>query len=272
MNTLLSFLTADFVVFALSAGVALAIVAGPLGSFVVWKKMSYFGETLAHASLLGVALALVFELNIQISMLLVCLCSAFILTSLNKLDSISADTILGIIAHSSLALGIVILGFSSAPRLDLEAYLFGALLTVSMSDLIWIIGVSVVILSTLLYFWEELLAATVNRDLAKMDGVNTEKFHLLLSSLIALTVAISIKIVGVLLITSLLLIPPATARNFSFTPEAMAFFSSVIGVTSVIMGVVSSFFFDSPVGPSIVVVATILYCLALTVPKQFKKS
>ncbi|MAV32480.1 MAG: hypothetical protein CMQ02_03500 [Gammaproteobacteria bacterium] len=268
MNTLLSFLTADFVVFALSAGVALAIVAGPLGSFVVWKKMSYFGETLAHASLLGVALALVFELNIQISMLLVCLCSAFILTSLNKLDSISADTILGIIAHSNL--GIVILGFSSAPRLNLEAYLFGALLTVSMADLIWIIGVSVVILSTLLYFWEELLAATVNRDLAKMDGVNTEKFHLLLSSLIALTVAISIKIVGVLLITSLLIIPPATARNFSFTPEAMAFFSSAIGVTSVIMGVVSSFFFDSPVGPSIVVVATILYCLALTIPKQFK--
>lgn len=272
MNSLSLLLTADFVIFALAAGIALALITGPLGSFVVWKKMSYFGDTLAHASLLGISLALVFEVNIQISILMVCLCAAFVLTGLNKSSSISADTILGIIAHSSLALGIVMLRFSSAPRIDLEAYLFGALLTVSGSDLIWIIGVSIIVAGTLFYFWEELLTTTVDLDLAKTDGISTEKFQLLLSLLIALTVAISIKIVGVLLITSLLIIPPAASRNFSSTPEMMALLSSIVGVMSVIVGVLSSFLFNTPVGPSIVVAATMLYCLALVTTKKLRRN
>ena len=263
MNTFLSLLSTDFVLFALVAGLSLAAVAGPLGAFVVWRRMAYFGDTLAHSALLGIAIGLISGMNPQLSILISCLLFAFLLTVLEKNGAVSTDTLLGILAHSSLALGVVVLALSGSVRVDLEAYLFGALLTISASDLAWIIAVTIGVGAILLKFWNEFLAITVHADIAEVEGSRVDRLNILLVFLIALTIAVSMKIVGVLLITSLLVIPAAAARLLAATPEQMAIRASVIGCVAVVFGLIAAFAADVPVGPSIVVCATFLF-LALT--------
>jgi len=258
-NTFLQLLMSDFVLYALVAGLSLALIAGPLGSFIVWRRMSYFGDTLAHSSLLGVALGIVGDINPQLSIIISCLVFAAILTVLDRKPSISTDTLLGILAHSTLALGIVLLALTDSVRINLEAYLFGSLLTINQLDLVWILAV-VALASTVLYFyWNKLLSVTVHAELAKIEGVNVERLNLMLVMLIALTIAVSMKVVGVLLITSLLIIPPAAARRLAQTPEQMAFKASLIGAASIVLGLFAAFYLDTPAGPSIVVVATAIF-------------
>ncbi len=258
-STFLQLLMSDFVLYALVAGLSLALIAGPLGSFIVWRRMSYFGDTLAHSSLLGVALGIVGDINPQLSIIISCLVFAAILTMLDRKPSISTDTLLGILAHSTLALGIVLLALTDSVRINLEAYLFGSLLTINQLDLVWILAV-VALASTVLYFyWNKLLSVTVHAELAKIEGVNVERLNLMLVMLIALTIAVSMKVVGVLLITSLLIIPPAAARRLAQTPEQMAFKASLIGAASIVLGLFAAFYLDTPAGPSIVVVATAIF-------------
>lgn len=258
-STFLQMLTSDFVLYALAAGLSLALISGPLGAFIVWRRMSYFGDTLAHSSLLGVALGIIADINPQLSIVVSCLVFAAILTLLDRKPSISTDTLLGILAHSTLALGIVMLALTDSVRINLEAYLFGALLTINQVDLLWILAV-VVLASTMLYFnWNKLLSVTVHPELAKIEGINVERLNLMLVLLIALTIAVSMKIVGVLLITSLLIIPPAAARRLAHTPEQMAYVASIIGAISIVIGLFAAFYLDTPAGPSIVVVATIIF-------------
>lgn len=253
------FLTTDFVLYALAAGISLALIAGPLGSFIVWRRMSYFGDTLAHSALLGIALGLISGSNPQLSIIISCLLFAFILTILDRRPSVSTDALLGILAHSSLALGVVVLALADSVRVDLEAYLFGALLTIGNADLIWILLVVALVSIVLFWFWNDFVSITVHAEIAEIEGANVNRLNLILVMLIALTIAVSMKIVGVLLITSLLIIPPAAARSMATTPEQMAVKASLIGVVSVILGLVSAFYFDVPVGPSIVVVATLIF-------------
>lgn len=258
-SNFLQLLTSDFVVYALAAGLSLAMISGPLGAFIVWRRMSYFGDTLAHSSLLGVALGIIADINPQMSIIVSCLVFAAILTLLDRKPSISTDTLLGILAHSTLALGIVMLALTDSVRINLEAYLFGALLTINQVDLLWILAV-VLLASTMLYFnWNKLLSVTVHPELAKIEGLNVERLNLMLVLLVALTIAVSMKIVGVLLITSLLIIPPAAARRLAHTPEQMAYVASLIGALSIVIGLFTAFYLDTPAGPSIVVVATIIF-------------
>ena len=263
MSDFLSLLTTDFILYALAAGLSLALVAGPLGSFIVWRRMAYFGDTLAHSALLGIAIGLLTNANPQMSIILSCLFFAFILTVLDRSPKVSTDTLLGILAHSSLALGIVVLALADSVRVNLEAYLFGALLTISASDLAWIIAVTIGVGVILLKFWNEFVAITVHADIAEVEGSRVDRLNILLVFLIALTIAVSMKIVGVLLITSLLVIPAAAARLLAATPEQMAIRASVIGCVAVVFGLIAAFAADVPVGPSIVVCATFLF-LALT--------
>lgn len=256
---MLTLLSTDFVLYALAAGIALALVAGPLGSFIVWRRMSYFGDTLAHSALLGIAIGLLTDSNPQLSIIVSCLLFAFMLTLLDRKPSLSTDTLLGILAHSSLALGIVVLALADSVRVDLEAYLFGALLTISNADLIWILAVVVFVAGALYKFWNDLVSITVHAELAEIEGTNIKRLNLILVLLIALTIAVSMKIVGVLLVTSLLIIPPAAARQLSETPEQMALKASCIGVLSVVLGLSSAFYFNMPVGPAIVVIATLIF-------------
>ena len=263
---MLQLLTTDFVIMALMAGCGLAVASGPLGSFMVWRRMSYFGDTLAHSALLGVSLGLVTGGDPQLAIVISGLGLAVLLALLDRNPKLATDTLLGILAHTSLALGVVVLSLTSSVRVNLEAYLFGELLTITPSELSWVLIVIAIVLAVLIKNWNALLSTTVHRELAEVEGHNTARLNLILIVLIALTIAVSMKIVGVLLITSLLIIPPATARKFSKTPEIMALKASIIGVFCIILGVFLAFSLDTPVGPSIVVVAGGLFLLSYFLP------
>ncbi|KAG1651456.1 High-affinity zinc uptake system membrane protein ZnuB [Nymphon striatum] len=257
----------DFFIRALVAGIGVAIVAGPLGCFIVWRRLAYFGDTLSHAALLGVALAFLFEVNITLAVFGVCTCVSIALLLLQKHATLSSDALLGLLAHSALALGLVVLAFMTWIRMDLMGFLFGDILSVSKTDIaiVWLGGT--VVLAVLMAIWKPLFAATVNFELAEAEGMNPERANIIFMLLMAAVIAIAMKIVGVLLITAMLIIPAATARRFASGPEQMALLAAIIGAVSVIGGLFGSLEWDTPAGPSIVVSAMVLFVLAL-VPKS----
>jgi len=265
-NSVLQLLTTDFFLYALMAGLAIAVIAGPLGSFIVWRRMSYFGDTLAHSALLGIALGLIMDINLQLSIIVSSMLFALILLFLSRDKSMSTDTLLGILAHSTLAIGVVVLALSGSIRVNLEAYLFGELLTISTLDLLWILLTSAIVALLLFKFWKQLLSTTIHQELAEVEGLAVKRLNLMLVLMIAVTIAVAMKIVGVLLITSLLIIPPAAARQLSKTPEQMAIKASIIAAISVISGLFVAFYLDTPVGPSIVVLATLIFLVLFFLP------
>lgn len=258
----------DLLFRALLGGVGVAAVAGPLGAFVVWRRMAYFGDTLAHSALLGVALGFLFDINLNLAVVVLCVGLALVLVTLQKKHFIATDTLLGILAHSSLSLGLVAVSFLDNIRIDLMAYLFGDLLAISMSDLYWIYAGGALVILLLMLFWKPLLAMTVNEELAKVEGYPVEAIRLLLMLLVALVIAVAMKIVGVLLITSLMIIPAATARKVSNSPVQMATMASVIGCLSVCGGLWASYRWDTPAGPSVVVCAAFLFLFIYSLPKM----
>ena len=258
----------DFLLNALLAGLALALVAGPLGSFVVWRRMAYFGDTLAHAALLGVAVGLLLDVSPTLAVTFGCVLLAVLLVTLQQRQPLAADTLLGILAPSTLSLGLVVLSFNREVRIDLLGYLFGDLLAVGPSDLLWIVAGSALVLACLLALWRPLLAVTVHEELAQVEGLPVAGLRLALVLLIALVIAVAMKIVGVLLITSLLIIPAAAAQRHSRTPEQMAIGASLLGMLAVGGGLSLSWFEDTPAGPSIVVCAASLFLLSLALPRR----
>ena len=253
----------DFFTRAILAGIGVALVTGPLGCFIVWRRLAYFGDTLSHAALLGVALSFLFEINITLAVFGVSACVSIALLLLQKRATLSADALLGLLAHSALALGLVALAFMTWIRMDLMGFLFGDILAVSKTDIavIWLGGV--VVLAILAAIWRPLFAATVNRELAEAEGMNPERANIIFMLLMAAVIAISMKIVGVLLITAMLIIPAAAARRFAAGPEQMAVLAAAIGAVAVIGGLFGSLEWDTPAGPSIVVAALCLFVLSI---------
>lgn len=250
------------------AGVLLAAAAGPLGSFVVWRRMSYFGDTLAHASLLGVAFGLLLDVSPFYAVIAVTLVLALVLVWLERRPQLSVDTLLGIMAHSALSLGLVVVALMSNVRVDLMAYLFGDLLSVTFTD-IWMIAIGVsAVLLILWWQWRNLLSMTVSPELAHVDGVNLVRARTVLMLVTALTIGLAMKFVGALIITSLLIIPAATARRFARTPEQMAAYTVLVGVLAVTGGLAFSAFYDTPAGPSVVLSAAVLFVLSLSRKQQ----
>ncbi len=258
----------DFFIRSLLAGVGLALVAGPLGCFVIWRQMAFFGETMAHSALLGAALSLALEIDILWGVLAIILVVAGLLLALKSNSNpvgqlFSNDSLLGILSHSALALGLVVVGLMSWLRLDILSFLVGDVLSVSNADLMAIYGGGLAILIVLAFIWQPLLLATVSKDIAQAEGRSPARVELILVLLLAVTIAIAIKIVGVLLITALLIIPAATARRFSATPEQMAMFAVIVGILAVVGGLFGSLQFDTPSGPSIVVAAMMVFVASL---------
>ncbi|MET0438833.1 MAG: metal ABC transporter permease [Devosia sp.] len=256
----------DFFSRALVAGVGLAAVTGPLGCFVVWRRMAYFGDTMAHSALLGVAISILLSINMTLGVFAVAALVAGALLLLQRQNTLSTDALLGILSHSSLAVGLVLVGFLTQVRIDLMGFLFGDILAVSMDDIFIIYGGGIAILAILALNWRPLLAATVSPELAEAEGLKPEVSRILLMLLMASVIAIAMKLVGVLLITSLLIIPAATARRLSATPEIMALVAAVLGAASVVAGLYGSLTWDTASGPSIVVAALLIFLVSLTVP------
>jgi zinc transport system permease protein len=248
----------DFLIRAGLAGVGLSLATGPLGAFVVWRRMAYFGDATAHAAILGVALALATDLPIGLGTLVVALAMAVTVATLAA-RGWAMDTTLGVLAHSALAFGLVAVSFFPGVRTDLSAYLFGDILAVSRADLalIWIGALAVA--GILAWRWQALLTATLNEDLAHAAGLRPDRERMVLVLALAVVVAVSLKVVGALLIAALLIIPAAAARGLARNPEAMALMASLIGAVSALGGLMLSLWQDTPAGPSIIVVAALLF-------------
>ena len=255
----------DFFVRAVIAGVAVAVASAPIGCFVVWRRMAYFGDATAHAAILGVALSLAFGQSIFLGTLLVAMGMAYVVSSLSW-RGYAMDTVLGVLAHSSLALGLVAVSFFSAQRIDLNAYLFGDILAVSDTDLLlmWLGALLVTVLMA--WRWSSLLMVTLSPELAVASGLNPKREQLVLTLSLALVVAVAIKVVGVLLITAMLIIPAASARPLCSTPERMAVTAMLIGILSTLGGLAVSYQLDTPSGPTIVCTAAVLFAVANIVP------
>ena len=253
----------DFIIRAFAAGIGLALITGPLGCFIIWRRLSYFGDTIAHSALLGVVIAYAMNFNLIIAVFAVSCFIALSLLFLQKRTNLPDDALLGLLAHSVLAIGLVLLGILSFIRIDLMGLLFGDILSVNITDVLFVwIGGSIVLM-VLILIWRPLFAATVNLELAKAEGLNADLANAIFTILIASVIAISIKIVGILLITGLLIIPAAASRNLSSTPIQMAIISSVIGLVSVVLGLQTSMIWNSPTGPTILAIALGVFILTL---------
>ncbi|MFU8883195.1 MAG: metal ABC transporter permease [Rhodobacterales bacterium] len=248
----------DFLIRAALAGLGVALAAAPMGCFVVWRRMAYFGDATAHASILGVAIALALSVSVFLGAMAMALLMALAVTGLSG-RGYAVDTLLGVLAHSALAFGLVAVSFLSGVRIDLMAYLFGDILAVGKTDLAVIWAGAAVVLALLAWRWSALLTATINPDLAHASGIDPKREQLVLTLALAVVVAVAIKVVGVLLIAALLIIPAAAARPFARTPEGMAVIAIGVAALSVVAGLQASLMFDTPTGPSIVCVAALLF-------------
>ena len=261
----------DFLFRAFLGGIGVAIITGPLGCFVVWRRLAYFGDTLSHSALLGVALAILLEVNVMLAVFVISVLMGLALLMLRQIAPLSSDALLGLLAHSTLAIGLIALSFMTWVRVDLLGFLFGDVLAINQFDLL-VIGLGgTVVLLVLKLIWRPLFAATVSPEIARAEGLHPERAEVIFMILMASVIAISMKIVGVLLITALLIIPAAAARCFSRSPEQMAVFAVLIGILSVIIGLKSSLTWDTPAGPSIVAALLLLFLASTLSMTQFRK-
>ena len=257
----------DFLTRAVLAGLGLVLATGALGSFVVWRRMAYFGDSTAHAAILGVALSFAFALPVYLGTLGVALAMALAVAHLTGRGQ-SMDTVLGVLAHSALALGLVAVSFVPALRTGLDAFLFGDILAVGKADLAWIWGGAAAVIALLAWRWQRLVTASVNEELAMAAGIDPARERLILSLALALVVAIAIRIVGALLVSAMLIVPAAAARGFSATPEQMAGSATAIGAVAVLGGLWASLWLDTPAGPSIVGISALIYAFTLVLCRK----
>jgi zinc transport system permease protein len=257
----------DFLLRALAAGVGVAAAAGPLGCFVAWRRMAYFGETVAHAALLGIALGLVLGTLPALGAVAVCAAVAVLMAVLERSGKVAADTLLAILAHGALSLGLIVLAFMERVRVDLLGFLFGDILAVTAVDVGLVYGGGALVLAGLAAVWRPLLAVTVHEELARVEGVPAGRVRLLFALLVAIAVALAMKVVGVLLVVSLLMIPAGAARFLARTPAGAAAVAAAVGCVAVVGGLAASYAFDAPAGPSIVAAALALFAAAALAPR-----
>ena len=250
----------DFILRAGAAGIGLSLATGPLGSFVLWRRMAYFGDATSHAAILGVALALALHMPIGVGTLVVAVLMALAITGLTA-RGWAVDTTLGVLSHAALALGLVAISFVRGVHASLESFLFGDILAVGMKDLFFIWTGAGVVLAVLAWRWQALLTATVSADLARASGIDPNRERLILTLALAVVVAVALKVVGALLIAAMLIIPAAAARSLSNSPERMAGLATLIGAAACLAGLGLSLYADTPAGPSIVAMAAAAFTL-----------
>lgn len=248
----------DFLVRSALAGLGVALAAGPLGCFIVWRRMAYFGDATAHAALLGVALALALSISVFAGVLAVALILALSVSGLSA-RGYSTDTLLGVFAHGGLAVGLVVVSLLPGTRVDLMSILLGDILAVGRVDLAVIWSGAAMVTVLLAWRWSALLMTTLSGDLAQASGIDPRRESLILTLALAVVVAVALKVVGALLISAMLIVPAATVRPFARSPESMAVLAALCGAFSALAGIVLSYHADTPTGPTIVALATGLF-------------
>jgi zinc transport system permease protein len=253
----------EFILRALVGVILLASMLGPLGAFVVWRHMSYFGDTIAHSALLGVALSLLSgsAVPIPLAMFLVAIAVALLLTRYTRDSRFHADTVLGILAHSALAIGVLLVAMSRTIQVDINLYLFGDILGITWQDVAALAVLAAVVLTILSFRWRALLMVTIEPNIAAVEGIRIARVQLLFTVMLAAVIALAIKLTGVLLITALLIIPAAAARYLAASPKQMAMLASAIGIGSASVGLFTSLAIDAPTGPMMVVAAAVSFVL-----------
>lgn len=254
-----------FLLRAIAAAMGLAVVAAPLGCIVVWNRLAYFGETVAQASLIGVVIALALSINITLGILLATAAVAGLLIVLQRQKLVAMDSVLGLTHHGALALGVISAAQLQGPQVDLMGYLFGDVFAVTDTDIVWIYLGGAFVLAIVVWLWQPLLRMAVHDELARAEGVNGTRVQAVFTLLLALVIAVAIKIVGILLAIAFLVVPVVAARPLAATPERMAVLTGVVSAASVLVGMALSVWLDAPGGPAIVLVMAIAAALSLTV-------
>lgn len=261
----------DFIIKALLAGIGISIISGPIGSLMIWQRMAYFGDTLAHTTLLGVSIAAVLNINIYYGLIATCLLIAIILTIVSNNKKFTNDTTLSILSHSVLAIGLIAATLIKNTRLDLLSYLCGDILSVTNFDLICILSIDIIVLGSLLLLWDKMVLITINKELAMAEGIKEAQIRWIFILLVSLIFAISIRLVGVLLINALLIIPCSIAKIWAKSPIQMAILGSIFGCLTIILGIIGSLLWNTPTGPAIVVSAAILFIINIFIKTIIKK-
>ncbi len=261
----------DFLIRSLLAGVLMVLVAAPMGCLMVWQRLAFLADTLGHASVLGVALGLMMSLHPIVGVLIVIVVIMLIVSqSMGGKPVAMSESVLAIISHTGLAAGILLLSLSGAGNISLEAILFGDLLATSMSDLGFIALTVFILLFLLWQHWSSFVAVSVSPEIAQAEGIPVQKIQLILYLMIALLIAVMMKVMGVLLIGAMLVIPVNAARVFSRGPEQMLVISLFFGLMSLFSGMFMSWQYDLQTGPAIVVMAAVWLLLSLFIKKLNK--
>ncbi|WP_370931594.1 metal ABC transporter permease [Bartonella sp. DGB1] len=248
-----------FFIYSLLSASGLALIAGPFGCLLIWRRMAYLGDTMAHSAILGIVFAFLLKINLNLAIFIIAIISALLLLFFQRLHNFSNDTILSIISHFTLALGLVIFSFMTWVRIDIMSYLFGDILATSIEDIILVWGGGVLLLLWLAKIWRILILETISPSLAQAEKISSSMLRITFTFMLAILIAIAMKIIGILLFTALLIIPASTARYFSTSPTQMAILSSIFAILSSIIGLFVSLYWDPPAAPTIVVAASCLF-------------
>lgn len=271
-GTIMTDLLDDFLLRSIIAGTMMVTIAAPIGCLMVWQRLAFLSDTLGHAAVLGVGLGLLLQLPPMVGVLGVVLLIVISLSQVVNFNNALSETTLAIISNTGLAAGLIILGLLPENTVSVEAILFGDLLSVTLTDLGMILITTLVLVFLLKQHWRSFVAVSVSREIAQAEGIQVRKVQLLMYLMIALLVAVMMKVMGVLLIAAMLVIPTSTARMLSNSPERMVIFSAFYGVAALAGGLLSSFQFDWQTGPSIVLSATGLLLVTLLFVRWVKVS
>jgi zinc transport system permease protein len=259
-----------FMAKAFFVGLLISLLCGPMGSLVLWQRMSFFGDTLAHASLLGVSMAALFDIPLPLGLGGTTLAVGFFIHLLSQKKNLPLNTLLAIATQITLALGII--GISLTRQQGyMTSFLFGDLLALDRLDLILICAVVPLVLSLIKLFWRPFIIVILNEEIAAAEGLPVRRLKLIYTLVFALSIAIVSRTVGVLLVVSLLIIPAAAARLVSKTPESMAIRAIIIGMASICLGLFLSWKLDLPTTPTVTLSATLIL-IALAIYAKFYHS
>ena len=258
----------DFMVRAFEAGIAIGIVAPIIGMFLVVRRYSLLADTLAHVSFAGVAIGIFLSINPILSAIALSVVAAFGIESLRNSGRIFGESVLALFLSGSLAVAVIILSLAKGFNANLFSYLFGSISTVSLSDLWVTLGLAVVVFLGVIIFYKELFFASFDPELAEASGLPVKRLNIMMVVLAAIAIALSIRIVGVLLIGALMVIPVVSAMQYGKGFRTTLMLSVFFSLLSVILGLFASYYFNLASGGAIVVIALIFFVASLLIVKK----